>query len=342
MTKPPMIPRTDPIWQSKSWQQELADLIRDPQELLQLLGLEAHQLPELGNAKGVFPLKVPRPYAARINRADPTDPLLAQILCTAAENDCHPGFSDDPLAEQSANPVPGLIHKYRGRVLLIVTSNCAIHCRYCFRRHFPYRQNNPRFSHWQKAIDYIHSDNTIEEIILSGGDPMMASDRQLEKLVAKLVLIPHLKRLRIHTRLPVVIPQRITQQCLNWLTDHRLQTIMVIHCNHPQEIDQSVHCMLNKLAQTNLTLLNQTVLLKGVNNNVHTLAALSEDLFQCGVLPYYLHQLDPVNGAARFHVPNTESIALYQDLLAALPGYLVPRFVKEEASATSKTPISIM
>ena len=334
-----MITRTLPTWQSKSWQEELADLITSPDELFSLLKLDPSQLAGAWQASGDFPLRTTRAYAQRIKIGDPADPLLRQILPLGDELHAVPGYGPDPLQEADANPLPGLIHKYRGRVLFIVAPQCAINCRYCFRRHFPYQDNAPGRQQWQAALEYIRADSSIEEVIYSGGDPLVLGDKQLLWLSTQVAAIAHVKRLRVHTRLPIVAPSRITDECLEWLTLPQLQTVMVIHCNHPQEIDADVVDGLAHLRRAGVTLLNQSVLLKGVNDDSHTLAALSKALFEAGVLPYYLHLLDKVAGSAHFAVSQAEASAIYQSLLTLLPGYLVPRLVREDAHAGSKTPL---
>jgi len=318
-----MIPRTLPTWQSQRWQDELSDLIRDPKELFELLNLDAPHLKEhLKNAIAAsrdFPLRVPRPFAARMKKGEINDPLLKQVLPLGSELLAAPGYSADPLEEAAANPHPGLIHKYKGRVLLVVSGNCAINCRYCFRRHFPYGENKPGRNDWQPVLDYIAADPSITEVIYSGGDPLAAADKQLAWLTEQLVAIPHLQRLRIHTRLPIVVPSRIDENCIDWMTGHRLQTVMVLHANHANEIDADVAEAAERLKQAGVTLFNQTVLLKGINDSVETLTQLSEQLFRIGVLPYYLHLLDKVAGASHFDMEESEAKALYQGLLKNLP-----------------------
>ncbi len=336
-----MIPRTLPAWQGSSWQEELSACVRDPDELIRLLHLEGSPLALAEAAWRQFPLRVPRPYLNRMRPGDPEDPLLLQVLPLAAETEPTPGFIPDPLGEQQSNPVRGLIHKYHGRVLLVVSPACAIHCRYCFRRHFPYDENTPSRRQWQAALDYLQADASISEVILSGGDPLAANDRQLAWLCDQLAAIPHLRRLRVHTRFPIVIPSRITDECLAWLTGTRLLTSMVVHVNHANELDGEVAAALAALRRHGVTLLNQTVLLKGINDRPEVLGALSERLYECGVLPYYLHVLDRVDGAAHFDVDEQRAVALTRDLLARLPGYLVPKLVREVAGETSKSPVPL-
>ncbi len=331
-------PATD---SDQSWQQTLSQVIRDPVELFQRLELDPALLADAYQACQDFPLRVPQPYLDRIEKGNPHDPLLKQILPLGAELNQAPGFTLDPLEEVASNPAPGLIHKYHGRVLLVASGGCAINCRYCFRRHFPYSDNNPSRQQWQQALDYIRRDSSIQEVILSGGDPLVASDRWLAELAQSLADVPHVTTLRIHSRLPVVIPQRINPQSLGWMQQPKLQTLMVIHSNHPNEIDQQVGEALLALKQAGVTVLNQSVLLATINDNAATLSALSQRLFEFGVLPYYLHLLDKVQGAAHFEVSEDRARQLVHQLLQQLPGYLVPKLVREEAGAGSKSPINL-
>jgi len=321
------------------WQQQLRDVIRDPIALCRHLALDPEWI--LGARRGhdLFPVRVPLAYLSRIRHGDPDDPLLRQVLPLGAESDAVQGFIDDPLEEREHTPRPGLIHKYPGRALLIASPTCAINCRYCFRRHFPYADNAPSLREWEQTLDYLREDASIHEAILSGGDPLASPDRRLAMLVERLGAIPHLKRLRIHTRLPVVIPDRVNDALLGWLSDTRLQTVMVLHINHAQEIDKAVIEACARLRDAGVTLLNQSVLLRGVNDDVEVLAALSERLFEAGVLPYYLHVLDPVAGAAHFDVPDNEARRLMEALRQQLAGFLMPRLVREVPGERSKTPL---
>ncbi|AVI63041.1 EF-P beta-lysylation protein EpmB [Halomonas sp. GFAJ-1] len=328
-----------PAQVSLSWQQQLSQAIRDPNALCKRLGLNSQWLPGASAGHALFDICVPEAYLARIEPNNPADPLLLQVLPVSDETLTPKGYVLDPLEEAEHRPAKGLIHKYAGRVLLIASPNCAINCRYCFRRHFPYSDNAPSRAQWQEALDYIRNDASIHEAILSGGDPLAASDRQLAWLVAQLESIPHLKRLRIHTRLPVVIPDRVDDALLSWLAATRLQKVVVLHINHANEIDQPVVDACARLKHAGVTLLNQSVLLKGVNDNVPTLATLSERLFEAGVLPYYLHVFDPVQGAAHFDVPDEDAQALVKQLLDHLPGFLMPRLVREIPGKASKTPL---
>lgn len=320
------------------WQRALRDVVSSGEELLEVLGVAAETL-GLDTCSS-FPLRVPRSFVARMRPGDPDDPLLRQVLPRHAERMTVPGFSPDPLAERQAKRLPGVIHKYRGRVLLIVAKHCGIHCRYCFRRHFPYAENQPSRAEWAQAFEYIRADASLSEVILSGGDPLSLSDRSLQWMVSAIESIAHVRRLRIHSRLPIVIPQRITSALIGLLTHTRLQTSLVLHANHAQELDDTVADALRPLRRTGIALLNQSVLLAGVNDHEDALADLCERLFAIGVLPYYVHQLDRVAGAAHFLVPDEQVFALQQALLARLPGYLVPRFVREMPDARSKVPIA--
>ena len=271
---------------------------------------------------------------------DPDDPLLRQVLSSRREWDSVAGFSADPLAECAANPRPGLLHKYRGRALLLATHSCAVHCRYCFRRHFPQEASAPG-AHWQAALDYIAAHRELREIILSGGDPLMLHDALLAQLLCALEEIPHLRGLRVHTRLPVAIPARITGALIERLAASRLRATMVVHINHAQEIDSDVAAALRRVGGRGIALLNQSVLLRGVNDSTTALIELSESLhYKAGVLPYYLHLPDRVAGSAHFYVDAAEGRQLMAQLRATLPGYLVPRLVREEAGAAAKTIIA--
>lgn len=340
------------------WQQHLKMAIRDVDQLLKRLDLPPW-LSNLALSEGVagepgqrtetdliarqaaaksFPTFVPEPFLARMERGNPRDPLLLQVLPQAQETLNSPGYVHDPLDERSAQRAPGLLQKYAGRVLLVLTGACAVHCRYCFRREFPYESAPKSVRQWQPALDIIAADPTIHEVILSGGDPLTLVDEVLESFLAELSTIAHLRRLRIHTRLPVMIPQRVTPSLLTMLAAWQRPVSFVIHVNHAREIDGDVIQALMQLRQVpRLQLLNQSVLLRGVNDQVDTLATLSESLFAAGVLPYYLHQLDPVSGTAHFHVPTSIGLQLVDKLRQLLPGYLVPRYVQELPHEPYKT-----
>ena len=321
--------RTIPLTSRPSWQEQLADLVTDPLELLALLQLTPAATGYSAQALQDFPLRVTRAYIGRMQRGNARDPLLLQVLPLAAELQATPGYLDDPLDESSTNPLPGLLHKYQGRVLLITTQNCAIHCRYCFRRHFPYADNRPSRAGWEQSLAYIQSDSTIEEVILSGGDPLAISNSHLEFLLQRLAAIPHVQRIRLHTRLPLLLPDRIDQTLLALLAAVPQQVVMVIHANHAREFDAEVTKACQRLRESGVHMLNQSVLLAGINDSSAALCELSQRLFAAGVLPYYLHMLDKVNGAAHFAVTEAAALTLISSMQAALPGYLVPKLVRE-------------
>ena len=320
---------------TSSWQKKLAQGFATAHELLDFLQLPL-ALAE-GLAERSFKTRVPRGFAARMQRGNQNDPLLLQVLAVARELAIVDGFVTDPLVEAEANPIQGLIHKYHGRVLLTVTGACAVHCRYCFRRHFPYEENNPGRNGWQPVLNYISKDPNIHEVILSGGDPLLANDTVLSELVALLETVPHLRTLRIHSRIPVVLPERINEGLITILMATRLHTVVVLHCNHAQELDNSVFVACKALRDAGCHLLNQSVLLKGVNDSASVLASLSQRLFEFGVLPYYLHLLDKVQGAAHFDVSPQDALDIFKALQCLLPGYLVPRLAHEEAFHKHKT-----
>jgi L-lysine 2,3-aminomutase len=321
------------------WQRALRDAVRDPAELLRLLELDAALLPGARQAAQAFALRVPRGFVARMRRGDPDDPLLRQVLPLGRELAPAPGFGADPLGELAARRAPGVLHKYEGRALLVLTGACAVHCRYCFRRHFPYGEASPAPGQWEPALDYLAGAPGLSEVILSGGDPLTLPDARLAELARRLAAIPHLRRLRVHTRLPVVLPERVDAALLDWLCGTRLAPVLVIHANHANELDGAVRDALGRLRARGVALLNQSVLLRGVNDTAGALAGLSEALFDAGVLPYYLHLLDRVAGAAHFDVGEAEARALMDALRARLPGYLVPRLVREVAGAPYKLPV---
>jgi EF-P beta-lysylation protein EpmB len=331
----PIEPR--PAGPRPAWQRALADVIRDPQVLLLQLNLDAALLPAARRAARLFPLRVTGSFASRMRPGDPRDPLLRQVLPLDAELTAAPGDLDDPVGDGAALIAGGVLHKYHGRALLVATGACAIHCRYCFRRHFPYAAANASADGWEAAVAYLAVHPEISEVILSGGDPLTLTDRRLASLVSALAAIPHLRRLRIHSRLPVVLPERIDDALLDWLTGTRLQPVMVVHANHGNEIDATVTAAVARLRARGVAVFNQAVLMRGVNDRVDVLADLSEQLFDADVVPYYLHLLDRVRGAAHFEVPLPEALRLHAGLSARLPGYLVPRLVREEAGAPAKT-----
>ncbi|WP_029920317.1 EF-P beta-lysylation protein EpmB [Nevskia soli] len=320
---------------SPSWQR--AALIGRPGELLLRLGLDP-ALPALDYERlRHFPLRVPEAFVARMHRGDPEDPLFLQVWPGMAEGIDTPGFSEDAVGDLAKLTSGGVIHKYKGRALLIATGACAVNCRYCFRRHFPYGDSLASRGNWQEALEQVAADPSIEEVILSGGDPLSLNDDKLSALVRELESIPHVRRLRLHTRTAVVLPERVDAHLLDWLGRTRLQKVIVLHVNHPNEIDQALEAAITRLRGTGATLLNQSVLLRKVNDSADILATLSERLFACGVLPYYLHLLDRVQGAGHFEVNENKAVKLMGELAARLPGYLVPRLAREEPGAPAKT-----
>ena len=323
-----------------NWQKDLSEAFTTPEKLLEFVGLEPSLYHQHSKARKLFPMRVPKPFARRIEKGNPNDPLLKQVLPLADEFLSSPGYSQDPLLEQE-NTQPGLLHKYLSRVLLIVRGGCAVNCRYCFRRHFPYGENSVNKQGWLEALEYIRADKNINEVIYSGGDPLMAKDDFLSWLTAQVADIEQVTRIRIHTRLPVVIPDRINHSMLSWFTESRLQPVMVVHINHPNEIDGQLKGKLKALKHAGVTLLNQAVLLKGVNDNWEIQALLSERLFDAGVLPYYLHQLDKVQGAAHFEVSDDEARKIMAQLIKRQPGFLVPKLVREIGNQPGKTPLDL-
>lgn len=328
-----------PTLQPPPWQQLWRDAVREPRELLAMLGLEEAGLALSDEAAAQFALRVPRGFVARMHHGDPHDPLLRQVLPLDAEMRPMPGFSLDAVGDGDAKAADGVIRKYRGRALLVSTGSCAVHCRYCFRRHFPYAEETAAAAGWRGAVELIGRDSSIDEVILSGGDPWSLGTGKLAELTDALSPMAHIKRLRIHTRLPVVLPERVDAPLLDWLAGLPWSVAVVLHANHANEFDSSVDVAVARLRSTGATVLNQAVLLRGVNDSVEALAALSERGFQAGVLPYYLHQLDRVQGAAHFEVSDEQARRLHADLAARLSGYLVPRLVREVAGGSGKLPL---
>lgn len=315
-------------------------MLRDSRSLLAALELDPNTSPWPLDLDNRFPLRLSQSFLARIQKRNWHDPLLRQVLPLACENETSPGYIDDPLGEAAANPAPGIVHKYSNRVLLITTPACAIHCRYCFRREFPYNDNRNKQEEWQQALDYVRQRPEIDEVILSGGDPLTASDEYLTALIEAIAAIPHVRTLRIHSRLPIVLPARMLSGLPKILGDAPLKVVMVVHANHAQEINAEVALGLRRLREAGVQMLNQSVLLRGVNDSCDALLALSHALFQEGVMPYYLHLLDPVTGTRHFDVPAPEAEALIREMRAATSGYLVPKLVREEAGEANKTPIA--
>ncbi len=320
------------------WRQSLRDAVTDPHELLALLDLQelARRLPP---DDAGFALRVPRGFVARMRQGDPRDPLLLQVLPQLAECQSTEGFTTDAVGDLSARAARGVLHKYDGRAMLIAAGSCAVNCRYCFRRHFPYSEEIAAANGWREALAHLRADASLREVVLSGGDPLVLSTPKLAEFGAALADIPHVRTLRVHTRVPVVLPERIDPPFCAWLSTLPLRRVVVLHANHANEIDESVRLACARLRETGAMVLNQSVLLRGINDDAETLAALSERLFDCGVLPYYLHQLDRVRGVAHFAVEDADARALLHALRARLPGYLVPRLVREVAGAVAKTPL---
>jgi EF-P beta-lysylation protein EpmB len=322
-----------------TWQKELTNALKNPLELLQKLEISPENAPLSDKARKSFPMLVPIPFVNKMIKGDINDPLLKQVLPINDEELISDGYNLDPLQEHDS-AIPGLLHKYKSRVLLILKSGCAVNCRYCFRRHFPYQDNNINKQQLQKVITYIQLHPEINEVILSGGDPLMSKDRFIEYVVSSLEALPQLTRLRIHSRLPVVIPSRVTDQLCQTLQKSRFDIVFVFHINHGNEIDHAFKQATAKLKQAGVHLLNQSVLLKGVNDNSPTLIELSEKLFDAGILPYYLFLLDKVQGAQHFDLPEKNAQQLIKEMNHNLPGYLVPKLSREIAGEKSKTVIN--
>ncbi|MEX0679600.1 MAG: EF-P beta-lysylation protein EpmB [Pirellulales bacterium] len=319
-----------------SWQEAVKDAVRDPGELCRLVNLPRRYVSGAMAAARDFSVFAPKGYIARMRPADVHDPLLRQVLPLEDELGERQGFGPDPVGDHAATLSPGLVHKYRSRVLMVTTGACAVHCRYCFRRHFPYWEGPRSVDEWAGALAQIEADRALREVILSGGDPLMLLDAHLAELTRRLAEIGHLRRLRVHTRLPVMIPERVTDELVALLRGTRLVPIVVIHANHARELDETVAGALGRMSDAGIPLLNQSVLLRGVNDDVETLAELCERLVDLRVMPYYLHQLDRVAGAAHFEVSESRGRRLVEQLRGRLSGYAVPRYVREAAGAASK------
>lgn len=335
-----ILPRNDAYWQEREWKKLLAGAISSPFELLARLNLSSEQLPYSILDEHRFIQKVPSPFIDRMEMGNPNDPLLRQVLALSEENNSVEGFVADPLKEQKSQ-IPGLLHKYRSRVLVMLSTACAINCRYCFRREFPYQEHQTGREGWPAIFDYLSEHPEINEVILSGGDPLAVSDAYLYDFIQQLESIPSVIRLRIHTRLPVVIPQRVTQGFIDGLTQSRLQTVVVLHINHPNEIDELFSRAMSRLHNAGISLLNQSVLLKEINDSSLILAELSEKLFASHILPYYLHQLDKVSGAHHFLVSDEQAKTIMLQLHQKIAGFLIPTLVREEAGRASKSPLDL-
>lgn len=322
-----------------SWRRSLATAIRDVDTLVRALQLPDEWAANTSDAVKSFPVLVPRSFLARMRVGDAHDPLLRQVLPAVEEGIARPGFVLDAVDDQAARKAPGLLQKYQGRVLLMASSACAVNCRYCFRRHYPYSEEPRRLDDWEPALAGIEQDASIHEVILSGGDPLMLPDERFKILIERLEQIDHLTRLRIHSRLPIVLPDRVNAELLEQLQNTRLQTVFVVHANHPHEIEDDCADALRRLVRAGIPTLNQAVLLRGINDDVDTLAGLCERLIDVGVMPYYLHLLDRVAGTAHFEVPESTGLELIAALRSRLPGYAVPQLVREIAGEPNKTPV---
>lgn len=326
------------VSKEESWQQELGQSIRSAAVLCERLGLKTQVAEAIVDSP--FPVLVPESFFRRMEYGNPHDPLLRQVLPVAAENETVDGFQSDPVGDLPARKEQGLLQKYQGRVLLVMNGTCAVHCRYCFRRDYPYTDGPKSLQDWEPAFAVIAADPTIREVIFSGGDPLMMSDARLSEFIRRIAEIEHVQRLRIHSRLPVVLPVRVTSTLLDHLTTTRLQPIFVVHANHPAELVGDCAIAVQRIVQSGIPVLNQAVLLRGVNDSVDVLARLCERCVDLGAIPYYLHQLDRVSGAAHFEVPQEQGLALVEQLRTRLPGYAVPRYVQELPGELSKTPLS--
>ena len=341
LIEPPVTPdvsESNPVAVVTGWQHQLAEAITSPEQLFTYLNLPEQYLEAAKESAALFPLKVTHSYLARIEKGNLLDPLLQQILPLRQEAETHPDYQLDPVGDLNATIAPGLLHKYQARVLIMPTSVCAIHCRYCFRRHYPYNAHKSS-NNWRQALEYIGKDHSISEVILSGGDPFSLSNKKLFRLLDLIDSIPQIQRIRFHTRYPVVLPERIDPELSNYLHQLRSKIVIVIHCNHPNELTADVKKATNLLNKKNISLLNQSVLLANINDEVSTLSTLSERLFEFGVLPYYLHQLDKVAGAQHFAVDDDSARSLVESLRNTLPGYLLPRLVRENSGDLAKQPL---
>lgn len=334
-----MIPRTATLLHKNDWKSALRNTINTPQQLAQAISLSQEAYKGLMHATELFPLKIPISVLSRIQENHLDDPVLRQYLPTEKEMQEHPDYQIDPVGDLNASPLPGIIHKYQSRALIITSQVCAVHCRYCFRRHFPYQDMQLTSKHQEKIIAYLRENPALNEIILSGGDPLSLDDEKLYELIQALESVSHIKTLRIHSRLPIVIPSRVTDRLLDILKNSRFKTVMVLHCNHANEIDEDVESACLKLKQHTDALLNQSVLLRSINDSADVLAELSYRLFDCGVIPYYLHLFDKVQNAAHFDISAKQATIIVDNLRKKLPGYLVPKLVTEIAGEPCKTPV---
>ncbi len=325
--------------ESATWHDSLSAAIRDAEVLLRRLELPTTLLESARNAATQFSVMVPESYLKRMQPGDPRDPLLLQVLPRGDELHEVPGFVDDAVDDLGARTAPGLLQKYHGRALMIITGACAVHCRYCFRRHYPYSDEPKTLEQWVPALQAIAADETIHEVLLSGGDPLMLTDHRLQELFQKLSVIPHLRRLRIHSRLPIVLPDRVTDRLVTILTSTRLTPLMVVHANHPRELTGDCAESVRKLVRSGITTLNQAVLLRGINDTAEVQLELCERLVDLGVVPYYLNQLDRVRGTAHFEVDDATGLKIIAELRQRLPGYAVPQFVRDQQGWSHKRPL---
>jgi len=325
--------------QDHSWKEALSSAVRDPKQLLDLLELTDQEYLDRVHLNNKFNLFVPLSYVKKMKKGDWDDPLLKQVLPLKDETVKTFGFVSDPVGDLSAEISTGVLKKYQGRVLIVTTGACAVHCRYCFRRHFPYANSMPDKGKWQQTLEVIREDTSISEVILSGGDPLMLPDDRLSSMCQDLAGIPHVKILRFHTRIPVFLPERITPNFLGWLSEIDAKVVMVVHANHANELDDNFKYLMKEVSSLGVMLLNQSVLLKNINDDAVTLSSLSERLFECDILPYYVHQLDKVQGAAHFEVSDRDMVDIQNKMRDGLSGYLVPKFVREVSGERSKHPL---
>ncbi|MBR0574581.1 MULTISPECIES: EF-P beta-lysylation protein EpmB [Pasteurellaceae] len=318
------------------WLQDLAQAFNDPIDLLNYLEFDPKEFEQDLLARKLFAMRIPRPFAQKMQKKDKNDPLFLQAVTSFEEFTKMEGFTTDPLEEQES-PAPNILHKYHNRLLFMIKNSCAINCRYCFRRHFPYDEVKNGKTVWVESLNYIREQSEIEEVVLSGGDPMMAKDEEFDWLITQLEKITHIKTLRIHSRVPVVIPNRITEKLCDIFKQTHLNIVLVTHINHANEIDEYFAEKMKMLRDTNVTLLNQSVLLKGVNDDAKILKALSDKLFSMSILPYYLHVLDKVEGASHFYIDDNQAFKIYKELQRISSGYLVPKLAREEAGKPNKT-----
>ena len=328
-----------------NWQKELANGFNSPETLLDYLGFNASDFEHHHRARSLFALRVPRFFVDLMTRQDLNDPLLKQVMPMADEFIIDPEFSTDPLEEQVIDNIKrstkGMLHKYQNRVLLMLRGGCAINCRYCFRRHFPYDQHHNNKQDWLAVFEQINTDNNIDEVILSGGDPLMANDDYIAWICEQIETIPAIKRIRLHTRLPVVLPYRVTQNLLTALKKSSKQIIIVLHINHPNEISSELIQKVDLLCNAGITVLNQAVFLKGINDSVETQITLNEALFSARIQPYYLHMFDKVQGAAHFAISDERAVNIMRQVISQQSGYMVPKLVREIGGESSKTPVDL-